>query len=333
MQKLLIGLCVLLFGLSALTCVAEPARRFLPNPEVERFIQEQHEQHGYNKTALRSWFNQATVQESALRAMGKQAEAKPWYDYQPIFLNPTRIEGGVAFWKKHKETLARAEATYGVPAEIIVAILGVETRYGTTCGTYPVFDSLATLAFFYPKRAAFFKKELENYLHLVHTYHWDPLAVKGSFTGAMGTPQFMPSSYRKFAVDFSGKATYDLINDPTDAIGSVANYFAEHGWKRDQEIVIAANAKRTLQLPSDRKLTHQYTLSQVKSFGLIPQGKASVQKFSIIELQAQNSKEYWLGTNNFYVITRYNHSQNYAMAVTQLAQEIRKEVALQKIKG
>ncbi|HEV2524731.1 MAG TPA: lytic murein transglycosylase, partial [Gammaproteobacteria bacterium] len=233
-----------------------------------------------------------------LRLMSKQYEALPWYRYRDTIVTEKRIKEGVQFWTEHKDLLKKAEEKFGVPAEIIVAILGLETSYGKITGNYPVLQALATLAFDYPRRAAFFRGELEHFLLLVNEGSLDPITTRGSFAGAMGTPQFMPSSYRRYAVDFSGTGKRDLIHDMADVIGSVANYLKANGWKKNENVISG------LRLKGNNNL---------------------LQKGKLIELQknANRDKEQWIGLNNFKVILRYNHSVHYAMAVYQLSQKIR----------
>ena len=228
-------------------------------------------------------------------------------------------------WKRHAATLARAEADYGVSASIIVAIIGVETYYGQRAGRTRVLDSLATLGFRYRRRAAFFRGELEQFLVLCHDEGLDPLAVRGSYAGAMGIPQFIPSSYRRYAVDFDGDHVRNLLTSDADAIGSVANYLARHGWKRGASIAVPAhvsgNRASTL---VDRGLRPGTAIGEMERLGVTADGPVDGSALaSLIELEGKKAPEYWIGFENFYVITRYNHSPLYAMAVTQLAAAIR----------
>ena len=267
---------------------------FADRKEVQQFIQSMHKKHGLNKKNLNAIFSAFGSESKVLRLMSKQYEALPWYRYRDTIVTEKRIQEGVQFWEEHKGLLKKAETKFGVPAEIIVAILGLETSYGKITGNYPVLQALATLAFDYPRRATFFRSELEHFLLLVNEGSLDPITTRGSFAGAMGTPQFMPSSYRRYAVDFSGTGKRDLIHDMADVIGSVANYMKANGWKKNEKIVLKGNA----------------------SFS---------QKSKLIELQknANHAKEQWIGLDNFKVILRYNHSVHYAMAVYHLSQKIR----------
>ncbi len=297
-------------------------------PELPEFISKMEQTHGFDAQALGTLFSSVEVKQSILKAISRPAEkSKPWYDYRKIFLGQRRINGGVDFWQAHAADLTRAEAEYGVPAEIIVAILGVETRYGGNVGGYRVIDALSTLAFQYPKRSKFFTSELEHFLLLTREEGKSPLLPVGSYAGAMGLAQFMPSSYRHFAIDFDGDNKRDIWENPTDAIGSIANYLAEHGWVRGQSIVHQADA--TSGVPTavlEAGLKPSLNRDQVTASGLslteLPSGE---DKVSVIELENTKGPEYWIARKNFYVITRYNHSPMYAMAVTQLGDEIRQK--------
>lgn len=283
------------------------------------------EERGLDKERLLAVLAQAERQEAILEAMSRPAErVKPWYEYRQIFLTEQREEEGLAFFAAHRETFARAEAESGVPAAIILAIIGVETYYGRIAGSYRVIDALATLAFDYPRRAAFFSKELKNYLILTAEQQMDPLALKGSYAGAMGYGQFMPSSYRAYAVDFDGDGISDIWNNPVDAIGSVANYLRRHGWRSGETIVAAAEAGPDV--PAgwfNAGLVPQRTVAELGAAGLRsaqpldPDAKATAIRFELEE-----GFEYWLGLHNFYVITRYNHSAMYAMSVHQLSERL-----------
>ncbi len=268
----------------------------------------------------------AQVQQSILEAIARPAEkTMTWGRYRKIFIQPLRIQGGVEFSKKYAEHLQRAEQRFGVPASMIVAIIGVETLYGERMGSYRVVDALATLAFDYPPRSKFFSKELEHFLVLSLGNQLDPLQAKGSYAGAMGYGQFMPSSYRAYAVDFDGDDLADIWNNPVDAIGSVANYLARHGWKKNADVVVPA------QLNGEKVDVEKLNASlkpSVKVKDLAAMGLASQQKLKGNTLVApfkyvgEEADEYWLGLQNFYVITRYNRSRLYAMAVYQLSQAI-----------
>jgi membrane-bound lytic murein transglycosylase B len=258
--------------------------------------------------------------------MSHPAEAKPWYEYRKIFLTEGRADAGVAFWREHVVALERAASEYGVDPEIIVAIIGVETFYGQRTGKYRVINALATLGFDYPPRAVFFRKELAQYLLLARDEGWDMLDPLGSYAGAMGMGQFIPSSYRMYAVDFSGDGKRDLWNS-VDAIGSVANYFRRHGWALGEGVATRAADGQTDDVIEGLKTDPKpsYDRGVLSRQGLLPEAMPEGEgPFSVIALEAEEGMEYWIGQNNFYVITRYNRSPLYAMAVYQLSQEIKR---------
>lgn len=280
---------------------------------------------GLDESEVRKILSEARVLPEVIEAISRPAEAKPWYAYRPIFLTETRIAKGVAFWKSERESLARAEKLYGVPAEIIVAIIGVETLYGERAGRIRVLDSLVTLGFRYPKRSEFFRSELRHFLLLAHDEGLNPLVVKGSYAGAMGVPQFIASSYRNYAIDFDNDGRRDLISSTVDAIGSVANYLERHGWQRGKEIALAADvADDDYKSILARGLKPTTKLRDLARMGVQVHEDIDPDSLAaLIELEQENSAEHWVVLNNFYAITRYNHSELYAMAVTQLAREIR----------
>ncbi|MGQ0657302.1 MAG: lytic murein transglycosylase B [Chromatiales bacterium] len=289
------------------------------------FIRSMVQEHGFQDSALRRLFALARLEPAILEAIEKPAEAKPWYQYRPIFLNPERISAGIGFWRDNAMRLKDAWGAYGVDPAIIVAILGVETFYGRNPGRHRVIDALATLAFNYPKRAPFFLSELEHFLLLTRDQGVDPLSLTGSYAGAMGLPQFMPSSFRAYAVDFDADGATDIWSNPADAIGSVGNYLQRHGWNRDAPVAVpAAVAGDGYQRLLAADIQPTLDVMQVEQAGVRPQAAlAPGTKIAVIELESQGAREYWLGCNNFYVITRYNHSPLYAMAVHQLAEAIR----------
>ncbi|MFO7604252.1 MAG: lytic murein transglycosylase B [Gammaproteobacteria bacterium] len=291
---------------------------------VSAFIDDMTREHKFKRDELEALLGKARLHQSILDAISRPAESKPWYEYQPIFLTQDRIRGGVKFWQKHDDILQAAEQKFRVPPHIITAIIGVETRYGRHTGRYPVLDSLATLAFAYPPRSRFFRSELEHYLLMTREEKLDPLEQYGSYAGAMGMPQFISSSFRSYAVDFDNNGQRDLWNSPADAIGSVANYFHRHGWQHGQPVVqrvqVRGDDYRKL-LNSGLKPTH--TVAELRQHGVvIPSSIAADQKVSLMELEGKAGPEYWLGWNNFYVISRYNRSALYSLAVYQLSLEI-----------
>jgi membrane-bound lytic murein transglycosylase B len=314
-----------------LACSGTPAHsgtpdRLDPASEIAPFVSEMVSRHGFERDQLERVLGGVRVRSEILEAIARPAESLDWYQYHPIFLTQTRISKGEAFWRAHADTLAQASREYGVSPEIIVAIIGVETLYGTRKGKYLVLDSLATLAFRYPKRGKFFRTELEQFLILARQENLDTPKVKGSYAGAMGIPQFISSSYRHYAVDFDGDGVRDLLNNPADAIGSVANYLKVHGWQRGGAIALPAsvtgNEYRTL---VDKGLKPHTPVSDMHNFGVVVLfASENDSRGALIELTNKQDIEHWVGLQNFYAITRYNHSSLYAMAVFQLAREIRK---------
>jgi membrane-bound lytic murein transglycosylase B len=293
-------------------------------PDIQDFIADIAQKHRFSVEELRGWLSSAQLRDEIVTAITRPAEAKPWFEYRQIFLTPERINGGAAFMKENAKNLARAEAQFGVPKNIITAIIGVETRYGNHQGRYPVIDALSTLAFDYPPRAKFFRAELENYLLMSREERFDPLTLTGSYAGAMGQPQFMPSSFRAYAVDFSGDGKKDLWNNAADAIGSVGNYLAKHGWQRGAKVTMPARIKGSgYKDLVETGLKTRYKLSEMKAKGVTPKYPLpATEEAILVELQQRSGPEYWIGLNNFYVITRYNRSNHYAMAVWRLAEEI-----------
>lgn len=295
-------------------------------PGVQPFIDKMVAEHGFDKANLEMLFDHVEVKDSILKAISRPAEkSKPWYEYRNIFLTDSRINGGVEFWQQHKEALEAAEDKYGVPAEIIIAILGVETRYGGNVGSFRVIDALSTLAFRYPPRSPFFTSELEKFLILTREEDMSQLEPIGSYAGAMGLGQFMPSSYLAYAVDFDGDGHRNIWTNPTDAIGSIANYLKRHGWVDGASIVHPTSVSLPLSdAMSANDLKPAFTRAQLAEAGFnldeLPEGD---DELSIIGLTQKEGEEYWLGRQNFYAITRYNHSRMYAMAVYQLAQAIK----------
>ena len=291
--------------------------------EVKTFISMMVDKHHYDRETLTDWFRKAVKQEETIKSLNKPAESMPWHRYRKIFMTEKRINQGVKFWQENKETLERAEATYGVPPEIITAIIGVETFYGQYKGKFPVFDTLVTIAFDYPKRASFFKKELEQYLLLIREETLDAYTLKGSYAGALGKPQFISSSYRHYAVDFDGDGKRDLLNNTTDAIGSVANYFKQHNWNNGGPIAVTASYKSNKKF-SEYGMKPEHSVNELSKHGIFPSQPVITSLLaSPIQLEQPDHMEYWLGLHNFYVITRYNHSNLYAMAAYQLSQSIK----------
>lgn len=283
------------------------------------------EKHHFDPSELRRIFSQVKPQPEVLRAIAAPATALPWNEYRALFINPTRIADGVKFWDDNAGTLSRARQQYGVSEEIIVATIGVETRYGRNTGTHRVLDALTTLAFDYTQRAGFFRRELEQFLLLTREEGIDPLSIKGSYAGAMGMPQFIPSAYRHYAVDFDGDGKLNLWESPADAIGSIANYLKVYGWKPDEPVAVGA------QVSGDefRELLWQdikphMRVAELQKIGVTPEKEIPGEILaSLFALGEGDDARYWLALNNFYVITRYNRSTYYAMSVYELSREIR----------
>lgn len=304
---------------------------FIKRPEVIQFIDEVVEQHQLDKEQVINAFSQVQPSSEIIERMTTQYEALPWHKYRSLFLTKQKINGGVEFWHKYSDILCQAEQKYGVPPELIVAIIGIESMYGKTCGKYPVFQALATLAFDYPARAPFFRNELKEYLLLVNEQRLDPMALKGSYAGAIGIPQFIASSYRKFAVDFDNSGQIDLINSFPQVIGSIANYFKEHGWQASAPVIgkpiITGLKHKNLPIASRNNPKPEIPLKLLHAHDVKPAIPLLDADGHVawLEFDTPTGKEYWLGMNNFYVITRYNHSSNYAMAVHQLGTAIAKK--------
>ena len=302
---------------------------FANNPNAQQFIDKMVSKHGFDRQQLQEILSQAKRLDSVLRLMDNQApttSVQPpsgpngaWLRYRKKFITPDNVQNGVVFWNQYEDALNRAWQVYGVPPEIIVGIIGVETRWGRVMGKTRILDALATLSFNYPRRAEYFSGELETFLLMARDEQDDPLNLKGSFAGAMGYGQFMPSSYKQYAVDFSGDGHINLW-DPVDAIGSVANYFKAHGWVKGDLVAVMANGQAP-GLPNGFKT--KYSVSQLAAAGLTPQQPlGNHQQASLLRLDVGTGYQYWYGLPNFYTITRYNHSTHYAMAVWQLGQAV-----------
>jgi len=331
-QKLLCAL--VLFGLSTLPAGAVSVADY---PALARLIDSLVANHGFDRAALERLFAAASLQPQVIVAINRPHETSPWYVYRRGFITEDRIELGTRFWRDHRDALARAERRYGVPAELIVAIIGVETRYGIHQGSHSVLDSLLTLTLDYPRRADFFRNELEQFLLLTRELQIEPSSIKGSYAGALGIPQFIASSYRHYAVDFDDDNRRDLFGNSTDAIGSVANFLSRHGWTAGQPIVDAAQVPAPPKAqPKQRPADALLPLRQWLAYGVAPQPDGSAtatvdaeRAAALITLQGEAGPLYYLGYDNFFVITRYNRSHNYAMAVNELARMIRSRYQLE----
>ncbi len=308
---------------------AEPSsikKGYETHKNAEAFIHTMVTKHGFEREYVVGLLKKAEKKPSILEAIARPAEkTKPWHEYRNIFLKEKRIQGGVEFWLAHEAILEAVQKDTGIPAHIIVAIIGVETRYGHYMGNYRVLDALTTLGFDYPKRGAFFTRQLEEFLLLTREQNQNPLMLKGSYAGAMGYGQFIPSSYRSFAVDFDDDGFADIWNNKKDAIASVANYFKAHGWQTDQPVAEratkAAKFPRKLLNVGSRPKTPAHELAAL-GFTPIARKTASQKPAMALEFKGVKGPEYWLGYNNFYVITRYNRNKMYALAVYQLSEAI-----------
>ena len=285
------------------------------------------QRHGLPARPVRALIGAGQRRDDILRLMRRPAEGKPWHAYRAIFLTDQRIRQGIRFWRDHRKTLQRMAREIGIDPYTVIAVIGVETYYGGNMGSHRVLDALTTPAFDYPKRARFFSKELEHFVLLTQRQGIDALIVKGSYAGAMGLGQFMPSSYRAYARDGDADGRIDLWNSVDDAIFSVANYFKRHGWRTGEAVVAPVLAIGDTR--PDKRLKPTRTLRTVSNTGLITPTRLDPDaKVTLIELESKHGNVHWLGLHNFYVITRYNHSHKYAMAVTQLSQAIRQRLAM-----
>lgn len=293
--------------------------------QLLEFKEEVAGRHDFDRQTLSLWFAEVELQQPIIDLISRPAErVRPWHEYRQIFLTDSRIDGGVAFWEEHAEALERVSRESGVAPEVIVAIIGVETLYGRITGSWRVLDALSTLAFAYPPRASFFRSELEHFLLLVREERLEPRAAMGSYAGAMGPPQFIPSSYRAYAVDGSGNGRRDLFHDWDDVLASVANYFAEHGWRDGEPVVQQATVAADFNgqhPPNSLELTSTVAglLDDGYHFDAVQPDDAPAM---MVRLDGTDGDELWVGYHNFRVITRYNRSVMYALAVHQLSQAI-----------
>ncbi|WP_257264002.1 lytic murein transglycosylase B [Endozoicomonas sp. ONNA2] len=314
-----------------------PGSDYLGRQDVDAFIDELVAEHRFSRTELEDIMAGAERSDRALELISRPAEGTlEWKDYRKIFVTPERIAKGVSFWEDNVETLARVEQELGVPANIIVAIIGVETYYGRQTGGFKVLDALTTLGFDFPRRGEFFRKELKNFLLLAREQNLDVDELTGSYAGAMGIPQFMPSSYRAYAVDYTGDQQANIWLSDEDAIASVANYLQKHGWKYGRGVAVQAKvsgAKHEQIVSSGLKPDKKLSLVR-KAGWVVPKMVPKSSKVLAMKHEGSAGAEYWVGLHNFYVITRYNRSQMYALAVYQLAREVKdrynRSLALQK---
>jgi membrane-bound lytic murein transglycosylase B len=336
----------IVYAIPFLLLIAGHAAHAAALPGIPGFIDEMVAKHKFKHDELESAFSNAQYIPAVIDILSRPATTRPWLIYRAAFVNSQRIKFGLEFWYKYRTALQRAEREYGVPQEIILAVIGVETIYGQDVGTFRTLDVLTTLAFDYPQRADFFRSELENFLLLAREQEFDLLSIHGSFAGAVGMPQFMPSSYRTYAVDFNGNRKIDLMNEADDAIGSVANYLKGYGWISDKsaDLQIADAGKLiSLKTPSASMppiaaraqisekicvgdITTPRPIAAWSAAGIVPELNLSPTLAArLIDFTVGDDKEFWLVFNNFEVITRYNNSDYYAMSVFQLAEALKEE--------
>lgn len=298
--------------------------------DVRDFIDSMVTEHAFDRDMLLRVLGDAESKESIIEAISRPAERTlTWGEYRNIFMKPERIKAGASFWREHNEALERISADTGVSTEILVGIIGVETYYGRITGNHRVLDALATLAFDYPPRSRFFRRELEQFLLLVREEGMDPGAATGSYAGAMGRPQFMPSSYRAYAVDATNDGKRDIWDNWEDVIGSVANYFVAHGWQPGKPVVARATLADSWQGKApDNSLQATDTVASLSAAGVtFATDLDGVADAALLRLDGEDGTEHWVGFHNFFVITRYNRSVMYALAVHQLGEAVAAEMA------
>ncbi len=292
---------------------------------VKGFVNEVAKKDGFDPQQLLNIFEQVEKKQRIIDLISRPAEkAKPWYEYREIFVTAPRIAAGVEFWEENEAALNRAGSKFGIPIEIIVAVIGVETNYGRNKGSFRVMDALSTLAFDYPPRARFFRSELRELLLLAREENKDPLELIGSYAGAMGYGQFIPSSFRAYAIDFDGNGARDIWSSQTDAIGSVANYFSRHGWDGEGPIAVPVTItdERADQF-ANQGLKPKRSIAELRKAGVEHVSLPDQTLGALFRLEGRGGWEYWLGLHDFYVVTRYNHSHMYALAVVQLSTAVR----------
>lgn len=312
-------------GLAGVLAGTQPALAAYEGAVVDAFVEEMTLEYGFAGEQLKALFREAERKQGILDAISRPAErVRPWSEYRPIFITESRIAQGVDFWRQHQEALERADQEYGVPPEVIVAIIGVETFYGRNTGSHRVIDALSTLGFDYPPRQPFFRQQLKEFLLLTREQQVDPLSLKGSYAGAMGLPQFMPGSFRAYAVDFDDDGRIDIWTNPVDAIGSVASYFKQHGWRTGEGVVTRAQVSgERFEEGLTEGLESVKNAEQLRELGWSTEASLDDQtRVTAFRLAGAEGDEFWVGLPNFYVITRYNRSVMYAMAVHQLAEKL-----------
>jgi membrane-bound lytic murein transglycosylase B len=328
MRRYILILLSALLSSTEIRAASPPPTPYGKRADVQAFVREMVERHGFVERELAFLFSRARREPAILAAIQppKEPKARSWQAYRARFVTATRIAEGVEFWRRNAATLERAEQQHGVPPEIVVGIIGVETVYGRQTGTWRVIDALSTLAFDYPPRAEFFRGELEQYLLFARDQGLDVFSVKGSYAGAIGIPQFMPGSYRRYAVDFDGDGASNLRSSEADAIGSVANFLAAHGWRRGERVSLPARVSgESFRALLGKGLEPATRLDELKRYGVEARTDLALETpVALVELDSEGAPpEYRLGMRNFYVLTRYNRSALYASAVQDLAQEIK----------
>jgi membrane-bound lytic murein transglycosylase B len=319
-----LGAVVLVTGAVLYGLYGLAAADYESHAEVAGFIERMVVEHGFAKGDLEGLFAHVERKQAILDAIARPAEkTKAWHEYRDIFVTEERISQGLEFWREHRVALERAHAQFGVSPDVVVAIIGVETRYGRNTGSYRVVDALTTLAFDYPPRSAFFRNELVQFLLLAREEGVDPLSLTGSYAGAMGYGQFIPSSFRNYSIDFDGDGKRDIWKNPVDAIGSVANYFSRHGWRADGPVAVrAAPVDARADSIANGTLALDQTVGKIRGLGVPLPSYPDEEPALLLKLDGDAGPEYWVGLHNFYVITRYNRSAMYALAVHQLGESI-----------
>jgi membrane-bound lytic murein transglycosylase B len=318
-QSVLIGITLL----HASTAAAVDVSLY---PQLQMLISTLHTKHGFTEEQLHGLFEQAEIKQNILDIMNRPGEARPWPEYRQLFVTVPHANRGGRFWRKYEDVLARAQEKYGVDPAVIVAIIGIESQYGRNAGRIRTIDALTTLGLEYPRRGSFFRSELLQFILLAREQQLDPLDIKGSYAGAIGAAQFIPSSYRRYAVDFDGDGRADLMHSRADAIGSVANYFHKHGWKAGEPVSSQAQVEGSMYSWLANLGTRPVlTLKQLEHYGIttVDADRPANLRATLLTFDGVDGPVYRLGHDNFYVITRYNNSRKYAMAVYELSEMIR----------
>ena len=299
----------------------------LTRPDVQRFISQRVARGGFSRPELEVFFGNVEQKPNIISIMDRPGTSRPWYEFRQNNVSGSRIQNGDRFWRNNVAVIDAVSQRYGVPSELIVAIVGIETNYGSNMGSFRLGDSLTTLAFSYPRRAEFFQKELDQFLQLAHEEKQDMFTFKGSYAGAMGMPQFMPSSYRQWAVDWDGDGHRDIWNNVGDVAASVANYMKQHGWQTGAPMAVPVQLNITPELQAllDAKTELNHTVGDFRRLGVqVPGHVADREKALLYQLEiAPGQYQYWLGLNNFYTVWQYNHSSMYVSAVREIANGLR----------